>query len=462
MRLGRPRAALLLLAFAAALVALPALGPALADMVVRLKDGKVYTIPVEPEDIESIEFGRPAPQAAVEAEKNTAARRADEGQQAGTAEQQANNKAKKKKALGPQVWLVGPDHPLKMPSEAAKRVKSGDTVLIQPGVYERDVAIWPAFVHDLTIRGDGGIAHMKSEGKNADGKGIWIIRGNNVTVENIEFSGTRVRDRNGAGIRISGKSLTIRNCIFHHNEIGILGGEDGGEYVIENSEFYANGFPYTEEFKPGHNIYINRGALLVVRNSYFHDSIVGHQIKSRVKKSVIVNNRITDENGDGSYLIDLPYAGDAFIIGNVLEKGPNTENFILISYAAEKRRVDGRRVYIVNNTAVANRPDAIFVRNAAKDATVMLYNNLLVGIDRVSEGAAEEHGTVEARREDLVDADAFDFRLRAGAAAIDAGVDLPRVEDVPLAPEAQYVHPRASQPRPKVGRLDVGAYEFGG
>lgn len=454
MRLGRRHVLGAVLALAAALVVLPALGPAMADMVVRLKDGKTYTIPADPEDVESITFDEAPPPEALQA---------DEGDSSGevtTNSNQATTKKKTKKIAGAQIWRVGPDEAIKMPSQVTKKVRSGDTVLIQPGIYENDVAIWPSYVHDLTIKGDGGIAHMKSNGRTADQKGIWIVRGDNITIENIEFSGAKVKDRNGSGIRISGMKLTVRNSIFHDNEIGILGGEPGGEYAIENSEFYANGFPPSEEFKPGHNIYINFGASLVVRDSYFHDSMVGHQIKSRVGKSVIVNNRISDENGTGSYLIDLPYAGDAFIVGNVLEKGPNAENQILISYAAEKKRVEGRRLYVVNNTAVADRGEAVFLRNAADDAVAQLYNNLLIDIDTVADGASEDEGTVKGRRSDLVDPDRYDYRLVAGASAIDAGVDVPALDDVVLMPEAQYVHPRSSEPRPKAGTIDAGAYEY--
>jgi len=52
-----------------------------------------------------------------------------------------------------------------------------------------------------------------------------VIRGNDVIVENIEFSGARVPDRNGAGIRPEGRNFTVRNCRFYDCENGILGGQ---------------------------------------------------------------------------------------------------------------------------------------------------------------------------------------------------------------------------------------------
>ncbi len=64
------------------------------------------------------------------------------------------------------------------------------------------------------------------------------------------------------------------------------------------------------------------------------------------------------------------------------------------------------------------------------------------------------------RRSDLLDPDQFDYRLAAGASAIDAGIEIPPLDDVVLVPEAQYVHPRGSEPRPKAGAIDAGAYEY--
>ena len=85
------------------------------------------------------------------------------------------------------------------PSVAAKFALDGDTIEIDAGVYPKDAATWKQ--NNLTIRAIGGKAHLNADGANAEGKGIWVIRGNNVTIENIEFSGAHVRDNNGAGIR---------------------------------------------------------------------------------------------------------------------------------------------------------------------------------------------------------------------------------------------------------------------
>ena len=67
------------------------------------------------------------------------------------------------------------------------------------------------------------------------GKAIWVIAGDDVTVENITFSGARVPDQNGAGIRAEGKNLTVRSSRFYDNENGILAARSGSTILIQGS-----------------------------------------------------------------------------------------------------------------------------------------------------------------------------------------------------------------------------------
>jgi hypothetical protein len=71
------------------------------------------------------------------------------------------------------------------------------------------------------LRGVNGRPHLDSQGHVAQEQGIWVFRGNDIAVENIEFSGARSRDRNGSGIRFLGRNLTVRDSYFHDNEDGV-------------------------------------------------------------------------------------------------------------------------------------------------------------------------------------------------------------------------------------------------
>jgi hypothetical protein len=102
-------------------------------------------------------------------------------------------------AHSPTTLRVGPERTLKLPSEAARLARAGDTVEIDAGLYLNDYAQWNQA--NLTIRGMGGMAHLQSTELIPNGKAIWIVSGDNTLIENVEFSGARVADTNGAGIR---------------------------------------------------------------------------------------------------------------------------------------------------------------------------------------------------------------------------------------------------------------------
>lgn len=191
------------------------------------------------------------------------------------------------------VIEVGPGKKHSKPSEAARVAEDGDVIEITGGTYMHDVAIWEQ--DGLTIRGVGGRAHLKADGAAAEEKAIWVIKGNHTTVENLEFSGSRVRDKNGAGIRQEGTDLTVRNCYFHRNEMGILTGQDEqSSILIEYSEFADNTVEGDSD-EYGHNIYIGRVGKFELKFSYVHDGHIGNNVKSRALESHILYNRIMDE-----------------------------------------------------------------------------------------------------------------------------------------------------------------------
>src|SRR3954469_23437554 len=214
------------------------------------------------------------------------------------------------------VLRVGPQRELKRPSDAARVAGDGNVIEIDAGVYAGDAAVWRQ--HGLTIRGVGGRAHLAANGAHAEGKAIWVIKGNDTTIEGMEFSGASVPDANGAGIRLEGAGLTVRNCYLHDNENGILTGRGpNSDVVIEHSEFARNGVGdrYT------HNLYIGHVRSFVLRYSYIHHAIVGHNVKSRAARNDIRCNRIMDEkDGRSSYAIDLPNGGLALVVGNLIQQ----------------------------------------------------------------------------------------------------------------------------------------------
>src|SRR5205823_3236344 len=76
-------------------------------------------------------------------------------------------------------------------------------------------------------------------------------------------------------------------------------------------------------------------AKLTITDSYFHDAVYGHEIKSRAAETVITNNRIYDNGGDASYSIDLPNGGQATVTGNIIQQGANSANPNIVAFGAE-------------------------------------------------------------------------------------------------------------------------------
>lgn len=359
-----------------------------------------------------------------------------------------------------KILQVGWGKEFLLPSIAAKFARDGDIIEIDAGVYEKDAATWKQ--NNLVIRAIGGRAHLKAAGAHAEGKAIWVIKGNDITIENIEFSGAKVPDGNGAGIRIEGTNLTIRNCYFHDNENGILGGSNpNSDILIEFSEFARNGGGTGQT----HNIYIGAVRSFTLRHSYSHHARVGHNVKSRALQNDILYNRIMDEElGTSSYAIDLPNGGLSFIIGNEIQQGQNTENSTIVSYGAEGLKNPDNALYFVNNTVVNDRErGGRFLFTKPGTTEVRILNNIFVGKAQIESGSPQMANNIfDASGNGLMDRGRFNYHLRKGAKAIDAGAEPGMARNFPLTPEFEYQHPLKHTPRTRQGMMDAGAHEFSG
>jgi hypothetical protein len=359
-------------------------------------------------------------------------------------------------AARPETLLVGPERALKTPSAAAKVARDRDIVQIDAGLYAGDAAIWTQ--NALTIKAVGGRAHLRADGVEAEGKGIWVVKGAGTTIEGIEFSGAKVSDRNGAAIRLEGPGLTVRNSYFHDNENGILTGSDlESDVLVEHSEFARNG---TDDGH-SHNLYIGTVRSFTLRYSYSHHALVGHNVKSRAIKNYILYSRIADEqDGRASLAIDLPDGGLSFVIGNLIQQGPENENRTVVAYGAEGYKNLLNELYLISNTLVNDDPKGgrfVVIRPGADAARVI--NNLFSGPGEMLVGKAEARGNLRLAKTDFVNPDKLDYRPRPRAGGIGKGIDAGSAYGFPLRPSAEYLHPLGMRPRPTVGPLDLGALQ---
>ena len=355
---------------------------------------------------------------------------------------------------------VGPDRSYPHIRDAATIAGDGDLILLDAGTYTEDVATWTQ--NDLVIWAPEGRARFVAKDATADSKGIWVVEGRNFTAENIEFTGARDRAHDAAGVRLHAKGkVTFRNCYFHDNENGVLG--DADEILVDRCVFDHNG----AGDRQSHNISV-WGPKVTIQSSYVHRSVGGHNVKSRCRDTYILANRIMDESdGTGSYGIDVPDCGRTYIIGNVIEQGPESPNYLLVSYGGESEKNRLRELYMVNNTLVNDgRPDGFFVKiRTGTDARIT--NNIFDG-----PGTTWVGGEVDARRNLVVprldnepsfaNPRGYDFRLTAESprTIVDRGVEPGvSVSGYDLTPKLEYVYDAGGKARPVLGPLDLGAFE---
>ena len=354
---------------------------------------------------------------------------------------------------------AGPTRSYTTPCKAIAAASSGDIIEIDPVLYSGDVC--PINTPNLTLRGVNGRPHMDAAGKNSQGKGIWVVNANNTVVDNVEFSGAIVPDQNGAGIRVNpGLNLTVTRCYFHDNQDGILTA-NGGYVSILYSEFDHNGYSTGRE----HNVYIGNANVFNFMYNWSHNAIIGHLVKSRAAVNYILYNRLTDESGTVSYELDLPNGGTSYVIGNLIQQGPNSANHAILAYLEEgvSSGNPGMQLFVINNTFVNNQSTGTFLDIASADtAPIVAENNIFSGPGTLCSQSSAVLANNFAGDPQFVDATAYNYQLLPGSPAIDAGMLPGTGAGFSLVPTNQYVQSTSGQLRKIAGTIDIGAYEYNG
>ena len=364
------------------------------------------------------------------------------------------------------TWLVGASHTYIKPSQVSSLVQNGDTVAIDAGTYTADVCSWNK--NNLVLKGVGGLAHLDANNTSYGRKGIWVISGNDVTVQNMEFSNCHdvaALDQNWAGIRMEGINLTVNNCYFHDNDDGILESNIAtSNIVITYTEFNHNG--WGDGYS--HNLYIGHCSSLTFSYNYSHMAHIGHELKSRATTNYVLYNRFSNETGDASLEVSFPNGGLAVVMGNMIEQGPNSQNSGIVDYGSEgNTNPIPRELYLVNNTIVDDRSAGTFVQYGTGASLLKAYNNLITGPGTAFNGTATTVDTSKnliipnKANAGLVDVTNFDYHLLSSAIAINKGVSAgTTLEAFNLTPAYEYVHKTNKAGRITNGAIDIGAYEY--
>ena len=346
-------------------------------------------------------------------------------------------------ALAAETWVVGPAGAPRSLQEALSLAKDGDTVELMPGDYPGGVLIEN---RRLAIRGMGKRPRVLGNAKVGNAKALWTVRGGDVTIENIAFSGARSTDGEGAGLRLEGGKLLLRECQFHDNEYGVYAtAAEGAELTIENSEF---GLAPKVVGGLYHLLNVGRIAKLTVRGSRFQQGVEGHMIKSRARGSLIAYNVIHDgQRGGASHAIDLPAGGLATVVGNVIARGADAQSPVLLTFGSEGRPWDKNALRLAHNTLINyGWLPAWFLRVATdklpQATEVVAINNLIVGPGVFWLGSS---GTFEGNRHAtlgmLRDAETYAFELAPGSVWRHSAVDPHHINGSNLAPQAEFEWP---------------------
>ena len=302
-------------------------------------------------------------------------------------------------------------------------------------------------------------------GMTSGGKAIWVVSGNDTTIENIEMTGATVADANGAGIRQEGKNLTVRGCYFHDNQDGILAGDAAGSTIlIEHSRVRAQRRRRRPVAQPLHQP--RRQAHLPLellaprqRRPSVEDA------RARVRHSLQPPQRrgrrhreLRDQRAE---------RGHDVIVGNVIEQGPMTLNSAIIDYGSEptgfnptqrplRRQQHHRQRSAGGRHVRAGRRDG----DDARGAHQQHLRRRRHGVDQASAVLTANYTGMTPM---FAAPASFDYHLLAGSPCVDAGHDPGMtMGGVSLAPVMEYVHPTMVEGRMSVGAIDIGAYELGG
>lgn len=183
-----------------------------------------------------------------------------------------------------RTLLVGPDQALTSPSAAARVAQDGDTVLIEPGEYY-DCAVWAR--NRLTIAGTGPDTVITDA--TCQGKALFVVNADEVTIRDLTLQRARVPDGNGAGIRMQGSGLTVERVTFRNNQVGLLaGGPPDGTIRLTATRFEGGGVGGD---RPTFAVLTGALALLRIEDSVF-DRVRGGQVRSEATRVEFVNNDV--------------------------------------------------------------------------------------------------------------------------------------------------------------------------
>ncbi len=361
----------------------------------------------------------------------------------------------------PATMIVGSHEKIATITDAAKYAQDGEIIEIRPGDYRGQPVVWTQ--NNLVIRASGARPVMIADGKSAEGKSIWVVRGGNVRIENIEFRGARVPSGNGAGIRFERGNLAIHHCAFFDNEMGILTANlPESTLEVSDSEF---GAAPRHEGLLHHLLYVGSIGRFTLMGSRFEQGYLGHLVKSRARENHVRYNFLVDgANGRASYELEFPNGGIAYVVGNVIGQSSGTDNSVMISYGAEGPRWPENKLFLVHNTLINDFYAGTFLKvwtdKFPNGIETWVINNLTVGYGNLfppAQGRFE--GNKSVKRQDLIEFGGQPLRLN-NVSKLRGTIRVPgHADGIDLLPDAEFSFPTGRRSIHLINSLAPGAFQ---
>jgi hypothetical protein len=283
-------------------------------------------------------------------------------------------------SVGP-VYIVGHAY-YHTPGEAFRNARDGDRIEVKAGIY-KDVGI--IYANNITVVGVGGRPVIDARGIIADGHGIWVICGNNTTLDNFEM----LNEDNGlrgeaawdqAAVYLKGNNLTMRNMYIHNNMQGFFNQTNAGNscnLIFENSIFDFNG----DGGGHSHNLYVNHNITnLTMRGVWSRNCNGGHIFKNRAYRSDVEGCLFTDPNGVSlNWFIDYPDGGQHIFVGNIVEHNKANTGSTMLAFGEDTPNPGPNQLLIAQNTFI-NDGNGQFL-NKLQKVTATIKQNIFVGLN---------------------------------------------------------------------------------
>lgn len=314
------------------------------------------------------------------------------------------------------VWILNAGAstkrvPARFPTiqQAISAAVSGDVILVAPGIYTENINF---LGKSITVMSKKGARKTVIDGKQlgpvvsfTSGEGTSaVLQG--FTIRNGLGTGAGLANHAGGGIRITGASPTVMNCIITHNH----GGEGVGIYILDGSptiqgNTISENIPDGSGDHGGGGIFVQSSGQLAPQAPISAPNIVGNTItgnlhfqgggiESTGSDPIIIGNTISDNQASFGPGIDVE-GGSVLIQNNIIDGNTiNTSGSggfgagIALHEGARGQILDNK---ITNNAAAREAFGAGVCGFGCGDITIM--NNTVIGNRSDREGGGIEVDT---------------------------------------------------------------------